>query len=81
MASDDTILHLAVADFLVENLNLNNLKIGKNEYLNLVKYYKKSMENMENRGPGKSTIESVSKLCADKEDGYQLPFNERFYKL
>ncbi len=41
--SDDTVLHLAVAECLIKN---KNLEPGAELYLDLVKYYKKAMQDM-----------------------------------
>ncbi len=48
--SDDTILHLAVAESLIET---RNLQPSNNEiYFNLVDHYKRAMKDMKDRAPG-----------------------------
>jgi len=73
-ASDDTILHLAVAECLIETKDYNS---PSDVYMNLIKHYKTGMNDMDKRAPGGTTINSVSHLNPNKINGYKIAFNER----
>lgn len=74
MASDDTVLHLANAEFLA---NKENFDSQSNVFMKLIPVYKHAMTQMDRRAPGATTINAVDQLNASKENGYQLPFNPR----
>lgn len=76
-ASDDTVLHLAVGECLVDN---NKLSPGAELYKKLIDYYKKGMADMKERAPGNTTMKAVSSLSPFKENGYKIPFNPRYEK-
>lgn len=73
-ASDDTVLHLANAECLIQNKNLSP---SSELYLKLIPHYKKAMQDMKDRAPGNTTMKAVSQLSQFKENGYQISFNPR----
>ncbi|CAF0913289.1 unnamed protein product [Brachionus calyciflorus] len=74
IVSDDTILHLAIAECLIEN---KELKPSDKLYLKLIPFYKSGMRDMKDRAPGNTTIDAVHKLRETRENGFQIAFNEK----
>lgn len=72
--SDDTVLHLAVAECLID---IKEEKLTDNWYLKLIGYYKEGMRDMRDRAPGNTTIKCVHML-KNTEKGFQIPFNETY---
>lgn len=73
--SDDTVLHLATAEGLIEFGEETDLE---RLYLMVARRYKHDMNtDMENRGPGSTTMGGCSRLKPDEEKGYCIPFNPR----
>lgn len=72
--SDDTVLHLAVSECLVETSKLEPCSPAV--FLNLVNHYKIGMQDMKDRAPGNTTIANVSKLTRREPDGYLRPFDK-----
>ena len=64
-------MHMANAKCLVQ---FKEVESFEDCFKCCVENYKKAMECMEGRGPGKNTIQAVSQLT---RDNYKLPFNER----
>uniref|UniRef100_A0A2K5QBY4 ADP-ribosylhydrolase ARH1 n=1 Tax=Cebus imitator TaxID=2715852 RepID=A0A2K5QBY4_CEBIM len=57
--SDDTVMHLATAEALVE--------AGK--------HYQDCMEDMDGRAPGNASVHNTLQLKPDKPNGWRIPFN------
>ena len=77
--SDDTILHLANAEWLIETSTSQNIK---HSFLSLIKYYKNAIntENHEKRCFGRTTVDSIKKLLNENdESGYRIPFNLKYF--
>ena len=70
--SDDTVMHLATAEALV-----NKTEANTELYLKLAEMYKASMKDMNGRAPGNTCMSSVHMLKPLRKDGYIIPFNER----
>lgn len=72
--SDDTVMHLATAEALVEageSLNLTQL------YSLLAKHYQDCMGDMDGRAPGGACMQNAMRLEPNKADGWRIPFNSR----
>ncbi len=74
-ASDDTVLHIAVAECLADN---RNVEPSVDLYKKLIDYYNKGMADMKDRAPGNTTIKSVAALSQHRENGHKIPFNSRY---
>ena len=72
--SDDTVLHLATAEVLIQNGDCND---KNNLYSKLARGYQKSMEDMRGRAPGETCMIACAMLEPEREDGFRIPFNPR----
>ncbi|KAK1343925.1 hypothetical protein QTO34_014481 [Cnephaeus nilssonii] len=70
--SDDTVMHLATADALVEAGKISDL--GR-LYPLLAKHYQDCMEDMDGRAPGGASVQNAMLLEPDKDNGWRIPFN------
>ncbi|XP_030642342.1 protein ADP-ribosylarginine hydrolase-like [Chanos chanos] len=70
--SDDTVMHLATAEALVETGDGASLK---DLYLALVKKYIHCMNDMDGRAPGITCISSTNQLRSMGGTTWQIPFN------
>nr|XP_033801574.1 ADP-ribosylarginine hydrolase [Geotrypetes seraphini] len=71
--SDDTVMHLATAEALIEagkEINLPKL------YSLLAEKYKDSMEDMNGRSAGSTCMDFALRLQPEKSDGWIFPFNK-----
>ncbi|XP_035660278.1 protein ADP-ribosylarginine hydrolase-like [Branchiostoma floridae] len=73
MVSDDTVMHLATAEALVEASEKDRPTL----FLTLAKHYKESMRDMHGRAAGLTCMSSCSSLRPLRPDGYTIPFNPR----
>ncbi|XP_019614848.1 PREDICTED: protein ADP-ribosylarginine hydrolase-like [Branchiostoma belcheri] len=73
MVSDDTVMHLATAEALMEA----SAKDRPILFLTLAKHYKESMNDMHGRAEGLTSSEGCAKLKPNQSDGYIIPFNTR----
>lgn len=71
--SDDTVLHLAVAECLI---SIKEKNLSNSWYQKLIGFYKEGMRDMVDRAPGNTTIKSVH-LLKNTDKGFQIPFNEK----
>lgn len=74
--SDDTMLHLANAEWLIDEAK--DHKPTKASLLSLIKRYKHviSTEDLKKRQFGKTTVESIKNLLNENDaNGYRIPFN------
>lgn len=72
--SDDTILHLATAESLIQNgRNTDKKKL----YRMLAAGFQKCMADMTGRAPGETCMIACTLLEPDKENGYRIPFNKK----
>ncbi|KAK3579429.1 hypothetical protein CHS0354_028226 [Potamilus streckersoni] len=72
--SDDTVMHLATAEALMEwGQDPDKEKL----YYKLADHYKKCMKDMADRSPGLTTQESCNQLKPRRPQGYCIPFNKR----
>lgn len=68
--SDDTVMHLATAEALIECEQVN-----KDLFSKIARKYIESMDDMEGRKPGPTSIKGCSQLKPDEPNGYVIPFN------
>ncbi|XP_063285978.1 ADP-ribosylhydrolase ARH1-like isoform X2 [Pelobates fuscus] len=69
--SDDTVMHIATAEALVEaGSHIEPTKL----YPLLAKKYKECMEDMDGRAPGVCCVNSVEKLKPELPNGWKIPF-------
>ena len=78
--SDDTVMHMATAEALIEWYDLNKTSDSEPEpqeqlYLKLAAKYKESMNDMKGRAPGRACFASCKLLKPDESGGYIVPFN------
>ncbi|XP_043916422.1 ADP-ribosylarginine hydrolase isoform X2 [Protopterus annectens] len=74
IVSDDTVMHLATAEALVQAGKEPDLP---KLYLLLAKKYKACMDDMQGRAPGNTCTEMVYYLNPNIANGWQIPFNQR----
>ncbi|XP_052102495.1 ADP-ribosylhydrolase ARH1-like [Mytilus californianus] len=74
MVSDDTVLHLATAEAYMET---KDTKDKETLYKHIAEKYKKGMDDMDGRAPGRTTMNSCHMLNPLQEKGYEIPFNPR----
>ncbi|KAL4231315.1 hypothetical protein ACF0H5_008895 [Mactra antiquata] len=72
IVSDDTVMHLATAEALIENKHCTD---KEKLYCLLARYYKECMNDMDNRAPGNTSSSMCAKLQPERAEGYQMPFN------
>lgn len=72
--SDDTVLHLATAEVLIQNGDCSD---KNNLYSKMARGYQKSMEDMRGRAPGETCMIACAMLEPEKEDGFRIPFNPK----
>lgn len=80
MVSDDTVMHLATAEALVEWFATSksvNPEPQEKLYLKLAYRYMESMKNMRGRAPGATCQGSCHMLKPKESGGYIIPFNPR----
>ncbi|XP_060006530.1 ADP-ribosylarginine hydrolase isoform X1 [Lagenorhynchus albirostris] len=70
--SDDTVMHLATADALLEASKVSDLA---HLYSILAKHYQDCMGDMNGRAPGGASMQNAMLLEPDKADGWRIPFN------
>ena len=70
--SDDTVLHLATAETLIQTVGYTD---KKKLYSALARAYQTSMEDMRGRAPGETCMMACAMLEPDKRDGFRIPFN------
>nr|XP_058920724.1 phospholipase A1 member A isoform X4 [Kogia breviceps] len=70
--SDDTVMHLATADALLEAGKVSDLT---HLYSILAKHYQDCMGDMKGRAPGGASMQNAMLLEPDKADGWRIPFN------
>eukprot|EP00918_Siedleckia_nematoides_P077101 GHVU01168535.1.p1 GENE.GHVU01168535.1~~GHVU01168535.1.p1 ORF type:complete len:243 (-),score=15.89 GHVU01168535.1:105-728(-) len=75
IVSDDTVMHLATAEAL---LNKSGAGVDKEKlYSEIAKHYIKCASDMAGRGPGITCMGSIQHLRPKVAGGYQIPFNAR----
>ncbi|GFN78398.1 [protein ADP-ribosylarginine] hydrolase [Plakobranchus ocellatus] len=74
MVSDDTVMHIATGEALIESSTQDD---RQKLFLSLAKAYKKCMNDMAGRAPGLTCMNSTHQLRPLVPDGYQIPFNPR----
>lgn len=74
MISDDTVLHLATAEGLMEFGRKTDLE---KLYSIIAKRYQSGMKDMAGRAPGATTMNSCTKLRPGRSKGYCIPFDPR----
>ena len=72
--SDDTVLHLATAEALIEH---GSCPEKKSLFSALARGYQRSMGDMRGRAPGETCMIACAMLEPDKENGFQIPFNSK----
>ena len=72
--SDDTVLHLATAEALIE---IGTFTERKKLYSTLARGYQKSMGDMRGRAPGETCMMACAMLEPQIEDGFRIPFNPK----
>ncbi|XP_064621082.1 ADP-ribosylhydrolase ARH1-like isoform X3 [Lineus longissimus] len=72
--SDDTVMHLATAEALVDSGHRPDKEYL---YLKLAEKYKECMNDMIGRSPGSACKEQCRKLRPLRKDGYYTKFNDR----
>lgn len=82
MVSDDTVMHIATAEGLVEFINFLESKGLKPEpqermYMKIADKYKSCMNDMTGRAPGATCMGSCHMLKTSRRGGYIIPFNAR----
>ncbi|RUS89934.1 hypothetical protein EGW08_002286 [Elysia chlorotica] len=73
LVSDDTVMHLATGEALIESSNQDQKKL----FLTLAKAYKESMHDMIGRAPGMTCMNCTHQLKPLRPDGYRIPFNAK----
>jgi len=68
--SDDTVMHLATAEAIVEGKS-NQVTL----FRRLAEKYVESMDDMEGRKPGPTSIQGCKDLKPSEEGGFRVPFN------
>ena len=68
--SDDTVMHLATAEALVEKP-----EVGTALYRRIAEKYIESMDDMEGRKPGPTSIQGCKDLRPNEAEGFRIPFN------
>ena len=68
--SDDTVMHLATAEALVEEK-----AVGVPLFRRIAEKYIESMNDMEGRKPGPTSIQGCKDLKPNEEGGFRVPFN------
>jgi len=68
--SDDTVMHLATAEALVDET-----EVGVALYRRIAEKYVESMKDMEGRKPGPTSIQGCKDLRPGERDGFRIPFN------
>lgn len=71
--SDDTVMHIATAEALI-----NKTEADSGLFLKMADLYKTCIrDDMAGRAPGNTCMDSAHKLKPFRPDGYKIPFNER----
>ena len=73
MVSDDTVMHIATAEALVEDWGEDKVKL----YSKLAERYKECMKDMSGRAPGLTCMELTHMLRPAVPRGYIIPYNPR----
>ncbi|XP_005111580.1 protein ADP-ribosylarginine hydrolase isoform X2 [Aplysia californica] len=74
MVSDDTVMHLATADALIESSREDDMETL---LLSIARHYKQCMKDMAGRAPGNTCRLGTSQLRPAVKKGYRIPFNPR----
>ncbi|XP_045166975.2 ADP-ribosylhydrolase ARH1-like [Mercenaria mercenaria] len=80
--SDDTVMHMATAEALIEWFDLTNTDGVSSEpqeqlYLKFAAKYKECLHDMKGRAPGATCVGSCGLLKPDESGGYIIPFNKK----
>lgn len=70
--SDDTVMHLATAEALLEAGKAPKLA---RLYSLLARHYQDCMEDMDGRAAGVASVQNAMRLKPDKANGWRIPFN------
>ena len=70
--SDDTVMHLATAEALIEQR-----EVSVALYRRMAQKYIESMDDMEGRKPGPTSIQGCKDLRPAEEAGFRVPFNPK----
>lgn len=74
VVSDDTVMHLATGEALIESSNQAD---REKLFLSLAKAYKECMHDMAGRAPGNTCMMGTHQLRPLVPHGYQIPFNPK----
>jgi ADP-ribosylarginine hydrolase len=78
--SDDTVMHMATAEALIEWYNLNSDKSEPEPqeqlYAKIATNYKECLHDMKGRAPGRTCVGSCELLKPEESGGYIIPFNK-----
>ncbi|XP_059157146.1 ADP-ribosylhydrolase ARH1-like [Physella acuta] len=74
MVSDDTVMHLATGEALVNSSKDN---VREDIFVSIATSYKLCMREMAGRAPGITCINGAHQLKPLRKDGYRIPFNPR----